>query len=56
MENEIVMQWWILARDQELMIVSCPSDNDPLHGYGSWGIWAGPFASYEEANAAGAEE
>ena len=52
MNQEIVfwLDWWILKRDEERMIVSTIKDGDPLFGYGSWELAVlTPFASYEEA-------
>lgn len=43
------MKFYILQRDNEYMVVSVNGDNDPLYGNGSWNIYAGPFASAEDA-------
>lgn len=44
------LEWWILKRDEERMIVSTIKGGNPLQGYGSWDLAVAiPFGSYEEA-------
>jgi hypothetical protein len=45
------MSWYILERDGDYKVAYCNNYN-PLYGRGSWNLVSGPFASYEEAEAA----
>jgi hypothetical protein len=54
------MQYYLLTRERlqcgatvtDTQIVSCVEGANPLHGYGSYDIHSGPFASREEAEKA----
>ena len=53
MEDE--MNYYLLKRDDEYQIIYCTT-YDPLYGYGSWNLEAGPFNTWEEAEAAAPDE
>ena len=38
--------WYVLRRGDEFRIEYCEPD---LYGYGSWSLFLGPFASWDEA-------
>lgn len=42
--------WYILRRDADYQLIYVVGDNDPLYGYGSWDLYDGPFAEFEEAD------
>jgi hypothetical protein len=41
--------YYLLERNGEFMVVTVPPGFDPLYGYGSWNLAAGPFATVEQA-------
>jgi hypothetical protein len=46
------IEYWLLTRDDEFVIETCVKGGDILYGNGSWSIEAGPFSSWDEAEAA----
>ena len=44
------MEFYVLQRDDEEMIVSVSFGGDPLYGNGSWSLKSGPFLTWQEAN------
>ena len=51
----VEFDYYILVRDNTIggadyMIVNVPKGNDPLYGYGSWDLFAGPFNSWDDAD------
>lgn len=47
--NIFTLNWYILKRDKEYMIVCTSSGCDPLYRYNSWNLHSGPFSTYEKA-------
>ena len=48
------MQYYILyrqAKETEYQIVAVVHGVNPLHGYGSWSLYRGPFNTWGEAEA-----
>ncbi len=45
----MLMDWYIIVRNEVTQIICCLPGNDPLYGYGSWDLVAGPYTSYEDA-------
>ena len=43
------MEWYILKRNNERLVVNGIKGFDPLYGNGSWDLDSGPFNSYEDA-------
>ena len=41
------MEYYLLERDNEYQIITCMTGSDPLYGYGSWSLAAGPFDTWE---------
>ena len=42
-------EYYVIKRDDEYQIISVTTGAYPLYGYGSWNQYAGPFASWKEA-------
>ena len=45
----MLLDFYVLRRDWEFQVVSVTKGNDPLHGYGSWNIYTGPFNTWHDA-------
>lgn len=46
---KLQMQWFVLTKGQEYMIVSVGVGCDPLYGFKSWHVHAGGFYGWSEA-------
>ena len=42
-------EYYVLTRNDDYLVNSVVLGTDPLYGYGSWNLFAGPFDSIEEA-------
>ena len=51
MNKYYVLSRWDTPGEMEYQIVSAQEQN-PLYGHGSWDLFAGPFTSWENAEAA----
>ena len=47
---KLVLEWFVLIKDQEYMIRSTAQGGDPLTGYHDWKLApGGPYSSWSEA-------
>ena len=45
----IMIDYFVLCRNDEYQIVSCEEGQNPLYGHGSWDLFSGPFDSWDAA-------
>ena len=44
------LEYYVLIRDDDTTIRSIVKGLDPLYGYGSWDLFAGPFPTWDDAS------
>ena len=42
-------EYYVLDRDGEYQIIMILPGSNPLHGYGSWNLYSGPFMTWDDA-------
>ena len=48
----MLLDFYLFRRNDEFQIVCVAKGNDPMHGYGSWNKYSGPFETWEIVNEA----
>jgi hypothetical protein len=43
------LDYYVIERNGQFDVIGVTPGSDPLYGRGSWNLYAGPFATYEQA-------